>query len=355
MKNIKISTKTFLNLITISLCTGLIIFFIFSKNGLRDFLTHSRSADYKYLLLALAAHICNCFADCIITWQMVRNKYPRYKFFHGLNSTFTGHFFAAVTPGASGGQPMQVYKMVKYGVDAGFASSVLLMKFIIYQIVSTIYTIILFLMKSKFIISRLSSRLILLFAFLGFAFQLGFTAFVLLAGIKPEPLKKFFALFLPLLQKIKGKNGAESLMQSVNTNIDTFAKSNREAVKKPFRIFLCTVQIILQITFIYSVPYFIYKALVPSGTESFITMFCSVAFVNAVSSMMPFPGSSGAAEAAFSIFFGTFFTKESLKSAILIWRTITYYFTVIIEGPLSVSSGSKQRRKESDLSDERKN
>ena len=355
MKNIKISSKALLNFITVFLCTGLILYFIFSENGLRDFLTNSRNANYKYLLLALAAHICNCLVDCIITWQMVREKYPHYKLLHGLKSTVTAHFFAAVTPGGSGGQPMQIYTMVKYGIDAGFASSVLLMKFIIYQIVTTIYTIILFIMKSKFIVSQINNRIMPAFAVLGFAFQLTLTFFLLLAGIKPEPLKKFFALFRPILKKIKGENDAEQFMKSVNTNIDTFAKSNKEAVKKPFRIILCTLQIVLQISFIYSVPYFIYKALVPLGHESFVTMFCSVAFVNAVSQVLPIPGSSGVAEAAFGIFFGTFFTKESLKSAVLIWRTITYYFSIIIEGPLSVSSGSKRKRKESDLSDEQKN
>ena len=338
MKNIKISFTTLLNIITVTLCTGLILFFVLSENGLRDCLKNSRNADYKFLLYALSAHIGNCIIDCILTWQMVREKYPQYKLRHGVKSSITGHFFSAVTPGASGGQPMQVYTMVKYGVDAGFASSVLLLKFVIYQIVSTLYTVILFIMKSKFVFSRLNSRFSILFAVLGFVFQLGLTGFVILAGIKPEPLKKFFALFRPLFKRFKDEEKTESFFESVNSSIDTFAQSNRESVKKPFRIILYTIQIVLQISFIYLVPFFIYKALVPFGRESMVTMFCSVAFVNTVSSIIPIPGSSGAAEAAFGIFFGTFFTKESLKSAVLIWRTITYYFTVIIEGPLSISN-----------------
>ena len=265
MKNIKISFTTLLNIITVTLCTGLILFFVLSENGLRDFFYNFRNADYKFLLYALSAHIGNCIIDCILTWQMVREKYPQYKLRHGVKSSITGHFFSAVTPGASGGQPMQVYTMVKYGVDAGFASSVLLLKFVIYQIVSTLYTVILFIMKSKFVFSRLNSRFSILFAVLGFVFQLGLTGFVILAGIKPEPLKKFFALFRPLFKRFKDEEKTESFFESVNSSIDTFAQSNRESVKKPFRIILYTIQIVLQISFIYLVPFFIYKALVPFG------------------------------------------------------------------------------------------
>jgi hypothetical protein len=44
---------------------------------------------------------------------------------------------------------------------------------------------------------------------------------------------------------------------------------------------------------------------------------------------MPIPGSSGATEAGFGIFFGSFFFAKS-AAAMLIWRLITYYSMIVL-------------------------
>ncbi|MBA5735222.1 flippase-like domain-containing protein, partial [Escherichia coli] len=47
--------------------------------------------------------------------------------------TMIGQFFNTITPMATGGQPAQLVMLTKQGMDAGRGSSVLLVKFIIYQ------------------------------------------------------------------------------------------------------------------------------------------------------------------------------------------------------------------------------
>lgn len=54
-----------------------------------------------------------------------------------------------------------------------------------------------------------------------------------------------------------------------------------------------------------------------------------------VSSLVPLPGASGAAELSFAGFFSGIFDETTMKSAILIWRTITYYGTIFISAPFS--------------------
>ena len=64
-----------------------------------------------------------------------------------IRSAMIGQFFSAVTPGASGGQPMQVYAMAKQGVDSGTATSALVQKFLVYQTVLTLYSMIAILIR----------------------------------------------------------------------------------------------------------------------------------------------------------------------------------------------------------------
>ena len=76
-------------------------------------------------------------------------------------------------------------------------------------------------------------------------------------------------------------------------------------------------------------------------------LLCAQAYVNMVSSLVPLPGGSGAAEYCFSTFFMAYISAETMKSAILIWRTITYYGTIMISMPFS-GVGKKKKISESD-------
>ena len=55
-------------------------------------------------------------------------------------ATMIGQFFNCITPFASGGQPMQALYLMKKGVALSFASCSLLIKFIVYQFVLTLYS-----------------------------------------------------------------------------------------------------------------------------------------------------------------------------------------------------------------------
>ena len=60
--------------------------------------------------------------------------YTRHYYFHqGLANSFIGAFYNNVTPGASGGQVMQVYTLKKQGIEVSNAASIMVMWFIIYQ------------------------------------------------------------------------------------------------------------------------------------------------------------------------------------------------------------------------------
>ena len=343
MKKKKIQLSIIFNIFVIGVCIGLIIFFIFSKDGLKDLINGNGHYVWGWLLAALVCHIGNVIIDCIITWQCVKEKYPEFKFIQGVKTAVTGHFFSAITPGASGGQPMQVYRLSRMGVDAGFSSSVLLQKFLIYQVTATIYAIVLFIAKSRFILSQIKDSFTIWFVIVGFIMQLSLMAIVVLAGLKPKWLKHFIRLFQPIFTKVKGKKQSQKIIRNIDSKINVFRRSNKAFLQKPLKIALYAAEVAVQITLIYSVPYFVYKSLVPSGDGEWFTMLCAVAFVTVVSSMLPIPGASGVSELAFSVFFGAFFTAATLKSATLIWRTITFYFTIIVEGPMSVTGKSDDR------------
>ena len=81
-----------------------------------------------------------------------------------------GQFFSAVTPGASGGQPMQMYLMIRQKIDPGIATSALVQKFLVYQTTLTAYSAVAILICFPMFYNSLNSLLWTL-AILGFVAQ----------------------------------------------------------------------------------------------------------------------------------------------------------------------------------------
>lgn len=63
------------------------------------------------------------------------------------------------------------------------------------------------------------------------------------------------------------------------------------------------------------------------------------------SNLIPLPGASGGAEAAFALYFANFFLGRT-KPAIVAWRFMTYYGAIILTAPFSYyTKGHKEHAK----------
>ncbi len=341
----KIRWQIVFNAVVAGVCVTLVLYFIFSEDGLKDFLQSSQSVLWQWVLLALLAHICGEVTDCALVWLLTREKYKRFSFSNGVKVGVVGHFYSSVTPGGAGGQPMQLYCLRKLGVDAAFSASMLVQKFVVYQCVSVVYTIILVVLKSSYVLSSVQGTLIILFAGVGLLTQLLTTSFVLAAALKPRFIKRTAGVIFKIARRLHPLRRFMSgeLFTEIVDKTDVFYDSNKDFFKKPKLVAAAVLLVFMQITFIYSVPYCVYRGFTADAENSVATVFCAVSFVNMVSSVLPIPGASGVSEIAFSVFFGSFFTPYTLKSATLTWRCISYYFTIVAGMPYSFLAKPKKK------------
>ncbi|MGI6193147.1 MAG: lysylphosphatidylglycerol synthase transmembrane domain-containing protein, partial [Christensenellales bacterium] len=84
----------------------------------------------------------------------------------------------------------------------------------------------------------------------------------------------------------------------------------------------------LQLCCYFLIPYCVYRAFGLVGAPVFM-MVSAAAYVYMISSFMPLPGGSGAAESSFYMLFLLFFSNSVIAPAMLLWRTITYYSCLI--------------------------
>ncbi len=244
-----------------------------------------------------------------------------------------GHLYSAITPFQSGGQPMQIYVMTKQNVDAGQATSTLVQKFFVYQTGITIYSLFALVFQYGKEVSS-QNPVILGFTLFGFLVQGGCAALLLVFSFNQKLTHALLTWALKLLTKLHLVKDYDKTMNTWQVQIDAFHESNQQLYKNKKLLVKTYVLTFLQLTALFAVSYCIYRAF-DFDSASPVNMIFSQAFVTMVSSLIPLPGAAGASEGSFLLFMAPYFTPETVKSADLLWRIITYYAVILVSAPFS--------------------
>ena len=74
-----------------------------------------------------------------------------------------------------------------------------------------------------------------------------------------------------------------------------------------------------------------------------VSVIVASSYVAIIGSFVPVPGASGGIEFGFLQFFGNFVGGSLLSAGLLIWRTFTYYLTMIV-GALVLNLGREKKQ-----------
>ena len=329
----KINGKMIFNILTLLIPVALLIYFFTSENGLIDLIEGAARFNWWWIAGGVACQLLNVFVDAYILYKFTYNYDKNYTLVKSLKTTAVGQFFSVVTPGAVGGQPMQVYSMRKQKVDTGTASSSLLQKFLVYQTVITFYSLIAMLFHLKIFQGSTGAAMISL-ALFGFISHFVVIAFVFMFSFNKKLASSIINWAFNFLAKIKIIKNPSEKAESLHNQLEKFHESNLKLYKNGKMLITVSILTITQLTLIFAIPYTIYRAFNFNSAHLF-DMITGQAFVTMVASFMPLPGGTGAAEGSFYIFFQMFFTQNTIKSAILVWRIITYFMNIIIFAPFS--------------------
>lgn len=290
-----------------------------------------KELNYFWLTLALFSILVYWFSEAKILQIITYSLAGSYSLSNALKVTMIGQFFNIITPFASGGQPAQLYTLNKQNLNSGSAASILMIKFIVYQVVLIIYSLFLIIFKSSFFQIRTKNFFYLIF--IGFAVNM---SVILALYIFSEHRKtKEYILIggLKLLNKIKLIKDYTYWEEKINEQIELFHQDLELLKKRKKMLFKISIFTLNQLSFFFLIPYFVYRSFNLSGVN-LLTIIAAAAFVIMITSFVPVPGASGGAEISFYYFFALFFLKEQLLIAIFIWRFISYYLALIIGGAI---------------------
>lgn len=235
--------------------------------------------------------------------------------------------FNAITPMSTGGQPAQLAAMLQMGIEGGRATSLLLMKFIIYQLVVFVAYILTIISGFHLVATKFAG--LALFIVIGLLVHIGSTLFLLAIMFAYNWTKRVSNRVLDFLAKIVKAKKVEKWRAAVMAKIETFYTESQKLKKEKRKLLMASIYTVLQLLCFYSIPYVVLLALRVSASWLAVTQMNIMIIM--FMAIIPIPGASGGAEYSFQTLFATFISEPgTLILGMFLWRFATYFFGMIL-------------------------
>lgn len=323
----KIKKKTLIRLIYI-VATILIIVLIgiFDPNIINIFQALSE-LNIFWLITGFVCLFLYWITDSILLYHIVSYMHKKMSILKTLKISIIGLYYGALTPFATGGQPMQVIYMKRDDIPYGISTSIVSVKFIIYELSLCIFYVVAMLFRGAYFYASLNG--VFWFTTLGFLINLSSVIMITFIMInKKIPYKIIYGL-IRILHRIRIIKHPEKYYRAADKNIEEFHKSIQYIIKNKCKVLISILISAFNLVFLFSISYFIYLAF-GHNEKSLIDLITMQSFLYLAVSFFPLPGAAVASEGGFYIFFSSYFTKVPVFIAMLVWRFMSYYSILII-------------------------
>jgi uncharacterized protein (TIRG00374 family) len=316
----------------------ILVILVFFTSGTDELVELVLKMRYRWIAVAVCCTLMYWITDAFVIQTITQALFKKQRFRDSFKVTMTGQFFNAITPFASGGQPAQVYLMARGGIKAGHAASIMVVKSILYEVTVFIYSFIAFIFSLSYFKTRIPHFVLLYF--IGTSINL---IVVLMYGLflfKEKTANRLLDAIFFLLKKIKIFKKLDVFKSKLELGLESFKDGAVELKSRRGMAIRISMLQILQLTFLFSIPFFIYLA-VDAKNPQYLKMLSAQSLSTLMVSYVPTPGSTGGAEGMGYLFFSIFFNRKIIIPVILMWRLITYYSNIVFGGLVALFSSEK--------------
>ena len=280
------------------------------------------TAEHRWLFFALAATVIYTFLDGFAQHRMIQRLVGKQSVFRWLKITLLASYYNAITPFSSGGQPILLMHMHRYGIPFGYSSYVVFFRYFTYQIAMFCVTVVAFILQGPAMIaqSKMMFAAFLIGAIVNFVLP-----FLLYAALRSKKaIPAFFNWISHLMTKWHLVRSRDKLEATLDKHLADFRTAFSFEGRKTSDIIWLFVCGLVQVLALGSVAYCVYRALGLQDALYFDVAAMTLLLIVSVS-YMPTPGASGASEGGFYLLFTIFFPRSLITLGMLLWRLFTYY------------------------------
>ena len=173
----------------------------FGNPELSDAWDALRSLDARWLAGLFLCWAGYAFFDALGTWFCLKKQGFSLGIGTVLGITLIGFYYSNITPGASGGQPMQVNSLRKAGVPVGNGTTAVTIRLVANQFMVSVLSLLLLLLNRSFVYQQLQGAI--WFVRVGWIINFAVVPLVLLAAFQRSLIRKLAAGMIGLLAKLR--------------------------------------------------------------------------------------------------------------------------------------------------------
>lgn len=286
-------------------------------------------ADVRFVALGavcMAVYLV-CEAESIRT--LMKAFQTRVSFLRSLGYSFADFYFSAITPSATGGQPMQLYYMTRDGFGFAQSSFALLTLAAVYQLIVLVYGVVMVCFRYPYVQSQ--ERLIKWLLLFGIAVNGICSMGILLVILKRALVEHIAMAVIAVMVKLRLVKDRKKLERKAEHLIEEYSKGGQCFRKYPAVFLKVVLLTVLRLTALFLVPYFACLALGIGGEGPFEFLAVQAILSLAVTAV-PLPGSVGASEGSFMLLYGGMIAAGRLFPLMMLSRGISFYGFLLVSG-----------------------
>lgn len=286
-------------------------------------------ADFKFVALGAACMAVYLVSEAESIRTMMKAFQTEVPFLRASGYSFADFYFSAITPSATGGQPMQLYYMTRDGFGFAQSSFALLILAAVYQMVVLIYGVVMVAWKYSFVQEQ--GRLIRWLLLFGIAVNGFCSVGILLVILKRAFVERISMTAIAFLAKLRVMKDRAKMERRAEHFIEEYSRGGVCLRKYPIVFIKVMALTVLRLTALFLVPYFACLALGFSGGGP-LEFLAVQAILSLAVTAVPLPGSVGASEGSFMILYGGMFTAGEVFPLMMLSRGISFYGFLALSG-----------------------
>lgn len=295
--------------------------------SLGGFLQFVKGASPIYLVLAFLSVFCFVLFEGLAILCVLKALGYKSNVSGGLLYSASDIYFSAITPSATGGQPVSAYFMMKNGIPAAVTTVTLLLNLLMYTLAIVFVGVVCFVFNTSVFINF--GTVSKVFIIVGFFLQIGLVILFFAALKRENEVKKVFLFFVNLLSKLHVIRKKDKYVQKTERMFEEYRQLSEYITGKVKSLFGVFVFNVLQRSFLSLTTVFVYLASGGSLNRAF-DVWSAQTYTVIGSNCIPVPGAMGISD---YLLLDSF--KNLVKNPVnleLLSRTVSFYICVLACG-----------------------
>lgn len=336
----KSKSKFVRNAVFFALLIILTYYFIFKKIDRKGIQEAIKYTNLWFIFVAIILAMGNIFFESLNSYRTLKSLGEKVTLKQAIKYGIVGFFFSAITPAATGGQPVQILYMHKDNIKYTNATITILLQSFAYLTMMAALGLFGYIFNYDYISSL---GFIEYFFFIGLMVNCVIIVITLFAMFSKKAANKVVNLIYKIFKTVN-EHKADVFKKKIEKQLKEYHDSAKVIINNRGLMVKTFLTSALQLISYHSVCYFVYLAL---GIKhlNYIRITSLQSFLYLSVSILPLPGTVGVNETGFSLLYNPIIAKNYVDSAMLLSRGISFYLIVLLTGLILAIIAIKKKKK----------